>query len=180
MTPIEIKFNRFSYLIPIPFVLLLMWLFYKFVLTEPQEPIEDKTFIYVAYAILTVGSFLVLNFAWRFITAPVVFRMDDQGIIYNPAGVTTGLINWHEISDVNETNMKVVRGDAPVYQTVLAVKLKDPDAFRKKYNILLEKMLQLGNKMYDADIIIESKVLGNKYDVVKEEMRRRIPLSFLK
>jgi len=66
------------------------------------------------------------------------------------------------------------------YQTVLAIKLKDPDAFRKRYNILLEKMLQLGNKMYEADVVIESKVLGNKYDLVKEEMRRRIPLSFLK
>jgi len=114
LAPVEIKFNRFSYLIPIPFVLLLMWLFYKFVLTEPQEPIKNKTFIFIAYAILAVGSFLVLNFAWRFITAPVVFRMDDNGIVYNPAGVATGLISWHEISDVNEANMKVVRGDAPV------------------------------------------------------------------
>lgn len=179
LTPVEIKYNRFAYLIPIPFVLFLMWIFYKFVLTEPQEPIEDSILIYVAYAIMIVGSFLVLHFAWRFIKAPVIFRMDNDGILYNPNGVSTGLINWTEISDVNEKNLKVVRGDAPVYQTVLAIKLKDPDAFRKKHNILLEKILQLGNKMYDADVIIESAVLKKNYDIVKAEMKKRIPLSFL-
>src|SRR5688500_6288110 len=103
LTPIEIRYNRYSYLIPIPFILLLMWLFYKFILTEPEEPIQDKMLIYVAIGIMVVGSFLVLNFIWRFIKAPVVFRMTDEGILYNPAGVTTGLIRWDEIENVEES-----------------------------------------------------------------------------
>ncbi len=179
MQPIEIRYNRFAYLIPIPFVLLLMWLFYKFVLTEPQEPINDKIIIYVAYGVLALGTFLVLNFTWRFIKAPVIFRMDDQGIVYNPAGVSTGLICWDEIDDVNEANIKVVRNDAPVFETVLAVKLKDPEAFRKRYNIAIRPILQKGAKMYDADVFLESGVLKNNYETVKAEIRKRLPLSFL-
>lgn len=179
MQPIEIRYNRFAYLIPIPFVLLLMWLFYKFVLIDPQQPIKDKIFIYAAYGVIAIGTFLVLNFTWRFIKAPVIFRMDDEGILYNPAGVSTGLIRWDEIDNVNETNIKVVRNDAPVFETVLAVKLKDPGAYRKRYNIAIRPVLQMGAKMYDADVFLESGVLKNKYDTVKAEIRKRLPLSFL-
>lgn len=179
LNPIEIRPNRFGYLIPIPFCLLLMWLVYKYVLIDPQQPIEDEMFFYIAYGIMIIGGFLALNFAWRFIKAPVVFRMDDQGILYNPAGVTTGLIRWDEIADANEKNIKVVRNDAPVYQTVLALKLKDPEAFRKRHNLVLAHLLKLGNKMYDADVLLEISVLGKKYDAVKEELRKRVPLSFM-
>ena len=180
MQPIEIKFNRFSYLIPIPFILFLMWVFYWFTIAEPDENFTGsvKVFLVVTAFVEIIGLFLTIYFFKQFVKPPVIFRMDDQGIVYNPAGVSTGLIGWNEISDVNETNMKVVRNGAPVYQTVLAVKVKEPQEFRKKYNIGLRHLMKYGSAMYGGDVMIESKVLGKHYDTVKGEMRRRVPLSF--
>lgn len=156
-----------------------MWLFYTFILDEPQEPITDKTFIYVAYGVIIVGSFLVLNFGWRFIKAPVVFRMDDEGIIYNPAGVSTGLIRWDEIENVEESTITVY-DNGTAYVNVLAISLKDAEAFRKRYNILFQKALQLGEKRYHASVLIEPAVLGKKYETVKTEIKRKVPFTSLK
>lgn len=172
MAPIEIKYNRYTYLIPIPFCLLLMWLFYQFVLNEPQEEIQDKNFIYVAIGAIAVGAFLTLNFAWRFIKAPVVFRMDDEGILYNPAGVTTGLIRWDEIDNAEEVQITTYNNGTAIVG-VLAISLKDPEAYRRRYNILFQKALELGEKRYHASVLIEPAVLGKNYETVKTELKRR-------
>jgi len=181
MQPIEIKFNRFSYLIPIPFVLFLMWVFYWFTIAEPDENFTGnvKIFLIVTVFVEAVGLFLTIYFFRQFLKPPVIFRMDDEGFIYNPSGVSTGLIRWDEISDVNEVNIAEVVPNSQVNELALGIQLKNPAEFRGKYNLFLGKALQLGSKMYHADIIIENKYLRKHYDAVKTEMRRKIPLSFL-
>jgi hypothetical protein len=181
MQPIEIRPNRFAYLIPIPFVLFLMWIFYWFTIAEPNENFTGavKIFLVVTVFVEAVGLFLTAYFFKQFLKPPVIFRMDDEGVVYNPAGVSTGLIRWEEISDVNEVNISQVVPNSQVNESALAIQLKNPEEFRKKYNIVLKKALQLGNKLYNADVLIERNYLKKHYEAVKAEMKRKVPLSFL-
>jgi hypothetical protein len=181
MQPIEIKFNRYSYLIGIPFILALMFLFYWFTIANPDENFTGsvRLFLIVTLFVEAVGIFLIIYFLKQFFNPPVVFRMNNEGIVYNPAGVSTGIIKWEEIDNVEEAVITVYR-NGTAYENVLAISLKDPEAFRQRYNVLFQKALQLGEKRYHASVLIEPGVLGKKYSAVKEEIKQRVPFTLLK
>ena len=170
--PVEIKYNRFAYLITVPFILLLMGLFYWFVL-RPESVVEDRMFYYVAIGVQVVGAFLVFQCIRQFIKSPVIFRMDQEGFEYNPAGVSSGLVRWKEIDSVRETAITTMSGNAPGKTKVLAVKMKDPKAYRSRYNAVLRGALALSEEFNDATVLIEPAALGKQYDEIKEIMIRR-------
>lgn len=170
--PIEIRPNRFLYLIPVPFCLLLMGVFYWFVL-GPEATVEDGMFYYVAIGVLVVGAFLTFQFTRQFFKPPVTFRMDQEGFEYNPAGVSSGLIRWNEVASIEEKQIKTMSGSVPGFSTVLAVTMKDPAAFRKRYNVLLRKAVQLSEDVNHASVLIEPAALGKQYGEIRDTMIRQ-------
>lgn len=170
--PVEIRFNRYYYLITLPFILLLMGLFYHFVLS-PEAVVEDRMFYYVAIGVQVVGAFLAFQCVRQFMKAPVIFRMDQEGFEYNPAGVSSGLVRWKEIQAVEEIDIRTADGNAPNRTKVLSVKLKDPRAFRSKYNFLIKSALALSEEVNNTSIMIEPAALGKQYEEIREIMIRR-------
>lgn len=174
MTPIEIRAKRIAYLIPIPFTVLLMVLFYKYAIIDNEQ--DNTIFFITGIFVVGVGAFLSVYFLAQFFRNPVLFKADDKGFEYIPAGVSLGLVRWEDVSGLEEVEVKVVRGDVPTYEKALAIILKNPDEYRQQFNAPLRKLMEISEQRNKGTILIEPASLQGRYEEVKkyfEEQTKR-------
>jgi hypothetical protein len=105
MTLLEIRTNRFYYLIPLPFILLLMILFYKHGIKGEHA---DQVFTVLGFFVLLAGGFLLVYFLKQFITNPYLFKATDKGFEYIPTGVSYGFYNWKDVVSVQDDDGKAI------------------------------------------------------------------------
>ncbi|GAA4320833.1 STM3941 family protein [Flaviaesturariibacter amylovorans] len=177
MTPIEIRPNRFLYLIPIVIALGLMFLFVYFTFVNPEGN-EMPTMMYVMSGFMVlVGSFLSVKLFQRFLRNEFVFRMDDEGIESNEGGITTGLIRWSEIKEAREIKVPSSNRRSMATETVLALYLHHPEKQRARYNPALQALTNFAGELMGSSVLITPAVLGNQYNRALELIRARVPLS---
>ena len=176
MDEIKIKPPRFSYLIPIPFILFLMGIFYWVAFEKEDEEEVGTGLKIIAVLVLIVGSFLLYQFTRQFIRVPVILLMNNQGFEYNPAGVSSQFIGWEEVAKVEEVSVRVLRGrNTGGWETALGVWLKDPGTYRSRMNAALGFLVKQNEKMYGATLLIEPASLGKEYEEVRRFFKRKIP-----
>ncbi len=166
MTPIEIKAKRISYLVPLPFILLLMFLFYKYAIVNSGEG-NDKVFFIVGIFVVGVGAFLAGYFTLQFFRNPAILRANEQGFEYNPAGVSLGFIPWKDVSGFEEVMVRVVRGDVPTHEQALAIILKDPEQYRKRFTKPVSLLMAASEKINKGTILIEHASMQGRYEEFK-------------
>jgi hypothetical protein len=168
MPTIEIRRNRWYYAIPTLLLIILISVLSLFVVKskDAANALETKWYV-IAGLILLVAAFLLIHFVRQFFRNPIIFRVNDTGFEYSPAGVSTGFIPWTEVKAVRELSMLKEDPDKSQYETVLGVTLKDPELFRTRYNKFVSKLFRLNEGLYDASIFISQADLGKKYDLVK-------------
>jgi len=172
MLPIEIRHNRFLYLIPIPFCFFLMYVFYWVLFVNPEVESSIWPMYLISVFVFLVGAFMIVVSIKQFLKNPVVFRMDDEGIEVNEAGVSSGFIRWQEIREIKETMAPGRRR-----QSVLAVYLKDPSAHSKQYGKALQPIVNLSNAMNGTAIYISAGILGKEYSNIRMMIEKKIHSS---
>jgi len=187
MNLIEVKPNRFYYLIPLPFLLLLGLVFFRFGFIS-AEPFHADTFagpeeistgmVILSSLVLAVSLFLFLHWTYRFIFNPAVFTANEQGFTTNLAGIKTELIHWHDVAGIKEINNSGSDGQD---QYSLAVYFKSPNAYLMKQGFLIRLIQDLALKAgyyrnlsnkpasreSDVPMLLPVKSLGKKYVEVK-------------
>lgn len=108
------------------------------------------------------------------IKRPDVILVNDKGFEYNPGGVSSGFVYWADVLEVKRVAVRATAGDAPgpVWETTLAVKMKDATAYRGHFNPFLRGLMHLNEKMYDADIFIRISSLGKQAEAVERLMMK--------
>ncbi|RYY89852.1 MAG: hypothetical protein EOO15_04930 [Chitinophagaceae bacterium] len=171
MTPIQIKSNRLVYLIPIPICIGLMYAFY-WALFESPDKAEGQGFLkVVAVFVFLAGTFLIYMSIRHLLKPPVLFEMNDDGILLNEGGVSSGLIKWEEIREVKETMVPTSRRGQLV--PVLAVFLNDGVVRKQRYNALLQSVANLAGAVSGTPFYITPSILGKQYEAVKLELQKR-------
>lgn len=94
--------------------------------------------------------------------------VNEQGFEYNPSGQSTGFILWTDVERVAELSVTTNTTRVMDKETALGVWLKDPEAYYKKWNIVVHKLMQLNEKMYGATVLIQPSSLGKDYERVRQ------------
>lgn len=174
MHTLEIKRPWYSDLLIAFFTLLLMGVVvWAFFIKEDPIPIAGPAII-ILLIIMGIGS-VILFFAWRMHSSHTpILSVDLSGFEYNPGGVSTGFVFWWNVAEIKEVEVRTTRGDLPgmVWELTLAVKLKDPTEYTQQFNAFIRGLMQLNDKMYDADIFFRLSDFGKQREEVKALMIR--------
>jgi hypothetical protein len=193
MQPVlEIKHGRTGYfilsLLSFVFIILFTWLGFFFDgplnadTFTPEQKIPLGQTIFCSAGIL-VCSLLFIHWVGRLIKNPSVFSIYKEGFESNTNGVSTGIIKWSNVKRLEEVIVSSNSGSGTRREAVLAVYLKDPEAYTKEQPRLVRFFLNLANrtgryKLTDykditedaAPIMLPMVVFGKKYDEVKNKM----------
>lgn len=152
---IEIRPKWWQALITLPFIVLLIVLFYWFVLGPGVDTYNPPGLAFKAAAVFVigVGTFLFVYFLRMAIKPRAILLVDEDGIVMN-TGVTTGLIRWEAIDRVAYKPILTNQNVGPRYQTIVAVYLKDPADYRQQYNPLLRKLIKANEALNGPSIMI--------------------------
>jgi hypothetical protein len=119
------------------------------------------------------GILLTGVFAWRFVKNPLVFRMDDEGFEYNPAGVTTGFVRWTDVEKLDYTQVKVGRPGGTQFMKVLGVYLKGPATYINRYPVAMHEFFETRRYESGTSLVFNSGESGRQHDRIVAEMRAR-------
>ena len=131
MKPIlEIRHNRFVYLLLAPLALVLSGLFFYLIfLSDITSEFQNQTtpkFIFSFF--ILVGLFLAYQWFRAFFVNEPIFTVYDEGFESKTHGVSTGLIRWQDIRKVEQQQIRDGRGSS----AALAVYLKQPDKYNQE------------------------------------------------
>jgi hypothetical protein len=178
--PYEIKYNRFYSLLLVPFIIGLVSVFIYFVFIK-QEDVDGKKFttdFFLVFGFLTlVGLFLIYQFSKQFFRPRPLFSMDEEGMEYNEGGIGTGKLQWKDIYEIKEIEIKSTKGRRPDTETVLGVILKDPVKYRNNKNYFLRKLMKMSDKMYDTSILMNPGTFGKDYVAVRNKMQEMVTFT---
>lgn len=129
-------------------------------------------------AFTLIAVFMSGVLLYRLIRNPWTFRLTDEGFIYNPAGVSTGLIRWTDIVEIRDvpvtTQNSVVGGQAPLMTT--GIILKDPHSYIARYPAALGVLFEFRKYDSGTPLVFQFKEFGRDHDKVialmKEQVRR--------
>jgi hypothetical protein len=126
-----------------------------------------------------IAHFLLAAFLLRAIRNRPFFVLTDKGFLYEPGDISPGLIRWEDVSEIKEAELLTSRGrSGPTTGTVLAITLRNPEAYAPRYTPLLRILsaaitpllrYQTGGT---GDIILASEDFGARYGEVKALMMR--------
>lgn len=174
---IEVKNNRLWYIIPLVLIALLMAVFY-WAWVDPTIDLKhspDTIWKNIPAIIWLVGSVLAIYFLKCFFNPPIVFSADEEGFIYKFNGASTGTIYWDDIKETTDIKIKnnlVTRYTE--YYRVIAVYLKEPDAYTEGKNKLSRIMIQSMVNEYGTAIFIRQTALGKSFEEIKILMDDKI------
>lgn len=124
-----------------------------------------------------VALFLLLAFAQRAVLNPPWFVLTREGFLYEPGGVSPGLIRWRDVRDMKED--AVLAGsntyNGPRLDPVLVVTLSDYEKYLAAYNPLLRFLIRHGTRLLryqtrGGDIYLNPSDFGARYAEVKAAM----------
>ena len=168
---IEIKNNRYGYLIPLPFIWALMLVFY-WAWHSPSIDLRHSTSLIwkiLPFFVWVMGT-LVSLLLWRgFLNPPIIFTANSEGFMANYNGNKTGLIHWKDIKETREMQIltsKATRSNN--YKIVLGVLLKDPESYTAGKNLLMRTAIQSMVNNYGTSIFVYQISMSNSnYKKVK-------------
>lgn len=129
-----------------------------------------------------LSHFLLIIFGFGLFNTEPYFAISSRGFLYNPAGVSFGMVLWKDVNSVKET--AIMQGNT--YNTikpvnVIAVGLQNPDSYLKRYNFILRNIVKLGNRFnryqteVGADVIIPKNLFSlEQFDEIVKEMKSRV------
>ena len=168
---IEIKNNRYGYLIPIAFIAVLMAVFYWAWITPTIDLQHSVNIIWkvIPIGIWVIGGAFSLYLLKCFVNPPVIFTANSEGFKANYNGNKTGLIYWKDIKETREMRIltsKTVRYDN--YFIVMGVLLKDPEGYTAGKNLLMRTAIESMVNNYGTAIFIYKVSMSNShYEKVK-------------
>lgn len=169
MNSFTIKPKIIVHIIALLAVLLLMgttaWAFFW-----KEKPLEIAGPAIIIISIIGgIGSVIIFFVLKIIITRPAVITIDENGFEYNPGGVSSGWVTWSNVAEIKEVEVRTQKGvmNGPFMETTLAIKLKDPDLYRNRFNPIIRGLMKLNDKMYDADIFFRISNFGKEADTVK-------------
>lgn len=180
MPPFEFRIPRWIHLLClVPTVgLTLLFLDLVFLPDAGLLPLETgeeiDTMGKVIFGFFTfVGIFLTGVFAWRFVKNPLIFRMDDEGFEYNPAGVSSGFVRWVDVEKLDYTQVKVGRPGGTQFMKVLGVYLKDPATYINRQPMALHALFEARRYDSGTPLVFNSGEFGRQHDRIIAGMRER-------
>ena len=181
----EIKYNRVGYLVVSFFALLLCFLFvwvgYFF---ESDDFLVDQQRPLGLVIGCTLGAIFcsVLFTLWMrsFFINPIILSIYEEGFEANTNGVSTGFVNWDDVSSVKEITRRVTGGTGTRKESAIAIYLKNADEYLKKQSAPIGLLMKLAKrtgkyKFRDTDnnefgddlpIFIERAALGREADEI--------------
>jgi len=155
--------------------------------TPDEIPLSAEMAFWLFYGI---GHFLFLAFLLRAIRNRPFFLLTDKGFLYEPGDVSPGLISWTDVSEVREVELvgrQASFGGANLIKA-LAVRLKNPEAYRARYTLPLRLLVSLltrfvrfqtagpGEAEGPGDLVMFAQDFGSRYNEVKLLMMDRLNL----
>lgn len=175
MESIEIKPNRFSFLIPLPLIALLMYVFIRIIFQHNNHEPKLPTMMYVVGGfVCAAGTFLFIYFFKSFCKPHVIIRLDNNGFEYKPAGASFGFIQWTEVEDIRDVQVLSNNGRQARTVICLGVALKNPKEFRKKFSWFKRNTLGANESMYGVSVLIQPSTLGKRFAGVKQIMEEQL------
>lgn len=172
MDEIKIKARRFSYLLPIPFLLLLMTVVYWAVFGRAED--LPLAFQVMAILVCVAGGFLLVHFIRQYWTHPLILHLNDKGFEFNGAGVSMGFIAWEAVEKVEE--VEVLATNASIIgarERALGIWLKDPETYYQAWNLVMRKLMKANQEMYGATLLLPISSFGKEYQRVKQVFQEK-------
>jgi hypothetical protein len=162
---------------------LLFLLLFGFVLydhfTNPDTDFKfGKTEVFIFSFFTFLALFLVIVGFRTAIKKEAVMTITTKGFIFNPAGIPTGIINWSDIVEIEETTIQSTTGRRPTQEPVVAIKLIDPElAYRPVLNPIANKLLaplfRFRQQEAGTHLFLSRRLLGNHFDKVYEIIKQQ-------
>lgn len=184
-TLIEIKPNRFTYLIVFPFAGGLASLFFWLVFIKEPSIFADDLIGKVVFSLLILaGMLLCYKSVSQFIQNKPIFVVYEDGFVSNGYGVSSGLMSWKDIKRIEEK--VIMRKDGTSYNT-LSIIFKNQDHYANSQTGIIKTLLKFFTKIkvmnkIDATpadseslpLIIMVDSFGKKYSQIKLVMDEKI------
>ncbi len=181
----EMKKPTLLYVVVLVFLIAATSAGYYFIFNNESLP-EKFHFLNIDGAAKAVG--LLIFFMCQFLMIitvrliwlrPSFFIVTKNGFLYEPGGISPGLILWEDIETISEVELAVTQG-VPTTRTYLVVTLKDSSRYFKRYNLLLRLLVIVLDKITkgltgkSGAIMIQPWDFGNRYNEIKALMEENI------
>lgn len=178
---IEKKTQRWQTLLVLFFTALLVALFYWFIFGPGAANSDDPpSFVFkmVAVFVIAVGTFLFIYFLKLTIKPITYLQVNEEGFVMNH-GISTQLIRWEEVQQMTYKTILVSQGSGTRSAKVVAVYLKDPQQFRKRFNKLLSGLIALNENLREASLYIPYEDLSGHHQQFEEIVKRKLSMPLL-
>lgn len=186
MKPIlEIRYNRFIYLLLAPIALALSGLFFSLVfLSDIMSEFQNSTAAKIVFSFfILVGAFLAVYWFRAFLKNEPIFTVYEEGFVSKTHGVNAGLIRWQDIRKIEQQQIRYGRG----FTTALAVYLKQSDKYNQEQPLVvnalrsavkatgLHQVQQVSaTSEEDLPVFIPIEALGERYAQVKKIIDEKV------
>lgn len=128
------------------------WFFTRDAATVREGPIDDPLFIHGVGIVSMVFFSLtgIVGIRKLFDKRPGLV-LNSAGIIDNSSGLAAGFIPWSEITGAEIYEIR--------RQKMLIIKVRNPEEFIQRGNVLRQAMVKMGSKMSGSPIAITSSTL---------------------
>lgn len=122
-----------------------------------------------------LSHFLFIYFGFKMFKDEPYFAISEKGFLYNPAGISYGMVLWDDVSSVKESTIMYstfAGAHQVVPRAVICVGLKNPEKYLKRYNFVLRTLIRLINKFNryqtenPSDLIIAKNVIAHDYEAI--------------
>jgi hypothetical protein len=143
----------------------------------------DQIVVGILLLVFTIVHFLLLYILLLLWQTPSFFIISKSGFLYEPGGISPGLILWEDIAAIEERQLFYNPGSR-VYSAptanFLVIELKDPAKYNYRYNLLLRLIVVLMSKLIkfqtgrSGDIVVNPSDFGSKYEEVKALINKNL------
>lgn len=179
MNEFRIKPSIYGHLVVIAAVIILAGITYWGLFGREDAPDADSTVYIIASTVFGIGAVVVFMALRIVILQPAIIRINDQGFEYNPGGVSSGFIKWTNVQELKRTEVRTTAGNlpGPVWETVIAIKLKDSSTYTNQFNPFIQSLMKLNDQLYDADIFFRISSFGKQATEVEALMMKHFQAS---
>lgn len=122
-----------------------------------------------------ISHLLFVAFLLRAIRNRPFLVVTNKGFLYEPGDISPGLIRWEDVAEIKEAELLYGQGtvSGPSTRQILAVGLKDPDKYARRYTPLLGLLNRLFTKVvrYETegpgDVVLAADDFGERYGEVR-------------
>jgi hypothetical protein len=137
------------------------------------------------YLFYVIAHFLFIGFTINAIRNQPFFVLTTHGFLYEPGGISPGLIYWTNINEMKEATVlrRNSRRGNSYLEPVLVISLKDSSKNTTSYNVVLRILVKWGTKLIQyqnegvGDIVLNPFDFGNRYTEVKEKMQALVDIN---